>query len=158
MTNGLSIFTVFNWFVYKYDWVFPIKDIKGVSIVNAFKTALTKTTASQKKKSNKIPVDQGSKFYNNSFKGFSKINNIKMYFTYHERKSVVAERFIRILKNKIFKHMTAVSKNVYFDVFNDIVDKYNNTAHRTIKMKPLMLQMILILNKMKIQIRKILNL
>ena len=59
-----------------------------------------------------------------------------MYSTYNEGKSVVAERFIRTLKNKIFKHMTAVSKNVYFDVLDDIVDKYNNTVPRTIKMKP----------------------
>ena len=51
------------------------------------------------------------------------------------RKSVVAERFIKTLKNKIFKHMIAISKNIYFDVLDDIVNKYNNTAHRTIKMK-----------------------
>ena len=51
------------------------------------------------------------------------------------RKSVVAERFIKTLKNKIFKHMIAISKNNYFDVLDDIVNKYNNTAHRTIKMK-----------------------
>ena len=60
-----------------------------------------------------------------------------MYSTHNEGKSVVAERFIRTLKNKIFKHMTAVSKNVYFDVLDDIVNKYNNTVHRTIKMKPI---------------------
>ena len=59
-----------------------------------------------------------------------------MYSTYNEGKSVVAERFIRTLKNKIFKHMTAVSKNVYFDALDDIVNKYNNTVHRTIKIKP----------------------
>ena len=59
-----------------------------------------------------------------------------MYSTYNEGKSVVAERFIRTLKNKIFKHMTTISKNVYFDVLDDIVNKYNNTVHRTIKMKP----------------------
>ena len=58
-----------------------------------------------------------------------------MYFTYNEEKSVVAERFIRTLKTKIFKHVTAVSKNVCFDVLGNIVDKYNNTVHRTIKMK-----------------------
>ena len=51
--------------------------------------------------------------------------------------SVVAERFIRTLKNRIFKHMTAISKNVYFDVSDDIVNKYNNTGHRTIKLKPI---------------------
>ena len=60
-----------------------------------------------------------------------------MYSTYNEGKSVVTERFIRTLKNKIFKHMAAISKNVYFDVLDDIVNKYNNTVHRTIKMKPI---------------------
>ena len=59
-----------------------------------------------------------------------------MYLTFNEGKSVVAERFIRTLKNKIFKHMIAILKNVYFDVLYDIVNKYNNTVHRTIKMKP----------------------
>ena len=58
-----------------------------------------------------------------------------MYSTFNEGKSVVAERFIRPLKNKIFKNMTAISKNVYFDVLDDIVNKYNNTVHKTIKMK-----------------------
>ena len=60
-----------------------------------------------------------------------------MYSAYNERKYVVAERFIRTLKNKIFKHMAAVSKNVYFNVLDHIVNKYNNTVHRTIKMKPI---------------------
>ena len=60
-----------------------------------------------------------------------------MYSTYSEGKSVVAKRFIRTLKNKIFKHMTVVSKNVYFTVLDDIVDKYNNTFQKTIKMKPI---------------------
>ena len=60
-----------------------------------------------------------------------------MYSTYNEVKPVVAERFIKTLKNKIFKQMTAVSKNVSLDVLDDIVNKYNNTFHRTIKMKPI---------------------
>ena len=60
-----------------------------------------------------------------------------MYSTYNEGKSVVAGRLIRTLKNKIYKHMTAISKNVYIDVLDDIVNKYNNTVHRTIKMKPI---------------------
>ena len=60
-----------------------------------------------------------------------------MYSTHNEGKSAVAEIFIRTLKNKIYKHMTAISKNVYFDVLDDIVDKCNNTYHRTIKMKPI---------------------
>ena len=59
-----------------------------------------------------------------------------MYSTHNERKSVVAERFIRTLKSKIYKHMTAISKNVYIDKLDDIVNEYNNTYHTTIKMKP----------------------
>ena len=58
-----------------------------------------------------------------------------MYSTYSEGKSVVTERFIRTLKNKVFKHIRAISKNVYFDVLDDNVNKYNNTVHRTIKTK-----------------------
>ena len=112
----------------KYAWVIPIKDKKGTSIVNAFKKII-----SEGRKPNKIWVDQGSEFYNNTFKDFLKINNIEMYSIYNEGKSVVAERFVRTLKNQIFKHMTAVSKNVYFDVLENIVDKYNNTVHRTMK-------------------------
>ena len=60
-----------------------------------------------------------------------------MYWKYNEAKSVVAERFIRTLENKIFKHMTAISKNVYFDMLDNIFNKHNNTVHRTIKMKPI---------------------
>ena len=60
-----------------------------------------------------------------------------MYSTHNEGTSVVAERFIRTLKNKIYKHMTANSKNVYFDVLDNIVDEYNNTYRKTIKMKPI---------------------
>ena len=60
-----------------------------------------------------------------------------MYSTYNEGKHVVAERFIKTLKNKIFKHMTAISKNICLDMLDDIVNKQNNTVHRTIKMKPI---------------------
>ena len=63
-------------------------------------------------------------------------NDIEMYSTHNEGKSVVAERFIRTLKTKIYKYMTSVSKNVYIDKLDDIVNEYNNTYHRTIKMKP----------------------
>ena len=68
-------------------------------------------------------------------------NDIEMYSTHNEGKSVVAERFIRTLKNKIYKYMTSVSKDVYIDKLDDIVNiyntnKYNNTYHSTIKMKP----------------------
>ena len=58
-----------------------------------------------------------------------------MYSTYNEGKSVVAERFIRTLKSKIYKYITAVSKNICFDVLDDIINKYKSTYRRTIKMK-----------------------
>ena len=114
---------------HRYAWVIPLKDEKGTSIVNAFKKIISKA-----RKPNRIWVDQGSKFYNNPFKDFLKINNIEMYSTYIEGKSVLAKRFIRTLKNTIFKHTTANSKNVYFDELDDVVNKYNITIHRTIKM------------------------
>ena len=85
---------------------------------------------------NKIWVDQGSEFYNHVFKRRLSRNNIIMYSTYNEGKSVVAERLIRTLENKLYKHMTATGKNVYYDVLDDIVNEYNNTKHNTIKMKP----------------------
>ena len=62
-------------------------------------------------------------------------NNIEMYSTHNEGKSIVAERFIKTLKNKIYKYMTSLSRNVYIDILDDIVNKYNNT-YSTIKMKP----------------------
>ena len=62
---------------------------------------------------------------------------ILLFSTFNEGKSVVAERFIRTLKNKLYKHMTATGKNVYYDVLDDIANEYNNTKHNTIKMKPI---------------------
>ena len=116
----------------KYAWVVPLKDNKGATIVNAFQTL-----DSSKRKPNKIWVNQGKEFNNHLFKKWLKDNDIEMYSTLSKGKSVVAERFIRTLKTKIYKHMAAISKNVYFDVLDDIVDKYNNTYHKTIKMKPI---------------------
>ena len=87
------------------------------------------------KKPNKIWVDHGSEFYNNKFKTFLKENDIEKYSTFNEGKSVVAERFIKTLKNKIYKHMTTIGKNVHFNDLDDIVKKYNNTVHSSIKMR-----------------------
>ena len=124
----------------KYAGVIHIKDKKGTSIVDAFKKIISEGSEAESKgrrKPNKIRVEQGSEFYNNSFKDSLKINNIEMYSTCNEGKFVVAVRFIITLKNKMFKHVTAISKSVYFDVLDDIADKYNNTVHKTIKMKPI---------------------
>ena len=117
----------------KYAFVIPLKDKKGISIVNAFNKIIKQSN----RKPNKIWVDQGGEFYNNVFKKWLSDNDIIMYSTHNEGKSVVAERFIGTLKNKLYKHMTATGKNVFYDVLDDIVNKYNNTKHNTIKTKPI---------------------
>ena len=112
----------------KYAFVVPLKDKKGI-IVNAFNKIIKQSN----KKPNKIWVDQGGEFYNHVFKKWLSDNDIIMYSTFNEGKSVVTERFIRTLKNKLYKHMTATGKNVYYDVLDDVVNEYNNTKHNTIK-------------------------
>ena len=77
----------------KYAWVVPLKDKKGVSIVNAFQSILNKS----QRKPNKIWVDRGSDSYNRSMKSWLENNDIEMYSTHNEGKSVVAERFIRTI-------------------------------------------------------------
>ena len=106
---------------------------KGVTFVNAFQNILDNSM----RKPNKIQEDKGSEFYNSSFKKRLKYNETEMYSPNNEGKSVVAKRLIRNLKNKTYKDMTAVSKNVYIDKLDDIVNKYNNAYHKTIKMKPI---------------------
>ena len=115
----------------KYAFLIPLKDKKGISIVNAFNKIIKQSN----RKPNKIWADQGGEFYS-VFEKWLSDNDIIMYSTYNEGKSVVAERFIRTLKNKLYKHMTATGKNVYY-VLDDVVNKYNNTKHSTIKMKPI---------------------
>ena len=117
----------------KYAFVIPLKDKKGISIVNAFNKIIKQSN----RKPNKIWVDQEGEFYNNVFEKWLSDNEIIMYSTYNEGKSVVAERFIRTLKNKLYKHMAATGKKVYYDILDDVVNKYNNTKHSTIKMKPI---------------------
>ena len=115
-----------------YSWVIPLKNKKGESIVERFKKILSCSI----RKPNKIWINHGSEFYNNKFNFFLTNNDIEMYSTFNEGKSVVAERFIKTLKNKIYKHMTTIGKNVYFNDLDDIVKNYNNTIHNSIKIKP----------------------
>ena len=75
----------------KYAWLVPLKDKKGTSIVNAFQKIISK-----ERKPNKIWVDQGSEFYNQSFKDFLKINNIEMYSTFNEGKSVLLKDLLKL--------------------------------------------------------------
>ena len=106
-----------------------LKDNKGVTIVNAFQNVFDNSMS----KPNKIWVNKDSEFHNSSFKKWLKGNDIEMYSTHHEGKSVATERFIRTLKNNIYKQMTSISKNVYIEKLDDIVNEYNNTYHRRTK-------------------------
>ena len=125
----MSVIDIFS----KYAWIVPLKDKKGVTIVNAFQNILDNST----RKPNKKWVDKGSESYNSFFKKWLKGNGIEMYSTHNEGKSVVAERFVRNLKTKVYKYMNSISKNVHINKLDDIVNEYNNTYHRTIKMKPI---------------------
>ena len=118
----------------KYAWVVLLKDKKGISIVKAFQSIFKQ---SNRRKPNKIWVHKGSEFYNSSFEKWLRDNDIVLHSTHNEGKSVVAERFIRTLKSKIYKYMTSISKNVYIDKLDDIADEYNNAYRTTIKMKPI---------------------
>ena len=109
------------WFIVifsKYEWVVPLKNKKGIIITNAFQNILNES----KRKANKIWADKGSEFYNKSMKSWLQDNNIEIYLIHDKGKSVVVERFIRNLKTKIYKYMTSISKTVYIDKLDEIVN------------------------------------
>ena len=95
----------------------PLKDRRRITITNAFQNILNKS----KRKPHKIWVDKGSEFYHRSLKSFLPNNDIEMYSMHNEGKSVIAERFIRTFKKKIYKYVTSVSINVYADKLDDIL-------------------------------------
>ena len=117
----------------KYAWAVPLKDKKGVSIVDAFQ----KTLKESDRKPNKIWVDKRSEFYNNSFKKWLKDNDTEMSSINNEGKPVVSDRFIRTLKTKIYKYMTSVSINVTW--LKIILKKLKIQFHRHM---PLMISMV----------------
>ena len=119
----------------KYVWVISLKDKEGITINNAFQIILDRPNS----KPNKILVDKGSELYSrwssNKMKSWLQDNDIGMHSTHNKEKSVVVETFIRMLKNKFYKHRTSTSKDLCIDKLDDIVHKYNNTYNGTIKMK-----------------------
>ena len=129
---GMQLISKFNIYIIdifsKYAWVVPLKDKKGKSIANAFQSIL-------KKSSRKPNKSKAVSFITILFKKCLQ-DNIVLYSTHNGEKTVVAERFMRTLKNKIYKYMTSISKNVYIEKLDHIANDYNNTYHRTIKMKP----------------------
>ena len=138
----------------KYAWVIPLQVKKGRSIVNAFQIIFKRSSH----KPNKIWIVKGSEFYNSFFKKWLEDNDIEMYSINNEGKSVIAERFIRTLKNKIYKYMTSVSKNVYIDILDDSVKNKIIPIIHQLKQNLLMLKIIHISVLKKKSMIKIINL
>ena len=116
----------------KYVLLVPLKDKKRYQITRVFEKILDNSN----RKPNKIWVDEGSELCNRSMKSWLQDIDIELYSAHNEQKFVVAERFDRILKNKIYKCITSIPNNIYINKLDDIVNEYDNTCHRTIKMKP----------------------
>ena len=116
------------WYFSKYAWLIPLKDKRSFTITNLTQKILDESNFKQIN----ISVDKGNKYYYFLII-VRKECYIEMYSTHNEGKSFFAERFIRILNNNIY--MTSILKNVYIDKLDDIVNKYNNGYHSTIKMK-----------------------
>ena len=91
----------------------------------------------QKESQIKKWVEKGGEFYNRSMKLWLDDNQVEMYLMHNEEKSVVAEGLIRTLKSRVYKYKISISKNVHINKLDDIVNEYNNTYHKTIKMKPI---------------------
>ena len=117
----LAIIDVFS----KYGWLIPLKDKTGKSVASALKTIF------KERKTEKMRVDKGKEFYNTHVKDL-----IELYSTENEEKSSVVERWIRTMKEKMWKYFSANSMNVYMNVLPDLIREYNNTRHSSIKMTP----------------------
>ena len=109
----------------KYGWLIPLKDKTGKSVASAFKTIF------KERKPEKMWVDKGKEFYNNDVKDL-----VELYSTENEEKSSVVERWIRTMKEKMWKYFTDKNTNVYIDILPDLVRNYNNSKHSSIKMSP----------------------
>jgi hypothetical protein len=124
----LNVIDVFS----KYAWSIPMKNKTGVTTLEAFRKIA--------KESGRIPkyiwVDKGLEFYNKDVKNWLKENNITMYSTYGEHKSVVVERFNRTLKEQMWKRFTAENTRNWIDMLDNLMKKYNNKIHSTIGMSP----------------------
>ena len=125
-TIVLTVIDVFS----KRAWVFPLKNKTSNSIVLAFKSLLNEVIPI------KIQTDNGKEFVNSSFKDLMNEYDINHFTTNNEIKCSVIEQFNRTLKNKMFKHFTSSGKRRYIDVLKKLIYSYNNSYHRSIKMKP----------------------
>ena len=124
----LCIIDVFS----KYAWCVPLPDKKAPTVLKAFKNVIKQS----KRKPAKVWCDNGSEFYNELFKAFLDDNEMTMYSTYGEHKSVVVERFNRTIKTWLWKYFTAKHTRNWVDTLEQLTDFYNRQKHRSIKMTP----------------------
>ena len=117
----LAVIDIFS----KYGWLIPLKDKTGKSVASVLKTIF------EERKPEKMWVDKGREIFNKDGKDL-----IELYFTENEEKSSVVERWIRTMKEKMWKYFSAKSTNIYINVLPDLVKQYNNTRHSSIKMTP----------------------
>ena len=109
----------------KYGYLVPLKNKQGVTVADALKKIF------EERRPGKLWVDKGKEFYNNNVKGL-----VEIYSTENEEKSSIVERWIRTMKEKIWKYFTDNNTYTYIDVLPDLVEDYNNTVHSSIKMTP----------------------
>lgn len=120
----LMVLDVFS----KYGWIIPLKDKKGESVAEAFKTILK-----EGRKPEYLWTDKGKEFYNKHVKDLLKKHNIKLYSTENEEKSSVCERWSRTIKTKMWKQFTVQGNTQYLDILPKILKQYNNT--NTVQLK-----------------------
>ena len=131
--NYKYILTVIDFFS-KYSWCYPLKTKKSEEIINSFKDIFKKS----KRKPKFIQSDQGTEFTNNVTQTFFKNNNIKWYHTYNrDIKCSICERYNRTILNKIYKNFTLNNNTIWINDLNKLTNEYNNSYHRSIKMKPI---------------------
>ena len=116
----------------KYAWALPLKSKTGEAVTKAFKQMIKKG-----RKPLYLQTDNGAEFYNNKVQRFLKTNGIYHFSTYNETKASVVERFNRTLKSKMYRYFTAKNTRRYIHVLKNLVDNYNQSYHRSIKMSPL---------------------
>ena len=131
--NYKYILTVIDFFS-KYSWCYPLKSKKSEEIINSFKDIFKKS----KRKPTMIQSDEGTEFTNNLTQTFFKDNNINWYHTYNrDIKCSICERYNRTILNKIYKNFTLNNNTIWINDLDKLVNEYNNSYHRSIKMKPI---------------------
>ena len=131
--NYKYILTVIDFFS-KYSWCYPLKPKKSIEIINSFNDIFKKS----KRKPKLIQSDEGSEFTNSRTLTFFKNNNIKWYHTFNrDIKCSICERYNRTILNKIYKNFTLNDNTIWINNLDKLVNEYNNSYHRSIKMKPI---------------------